>query len=111
MGTVTHNEYSRLRANILNRIERLPELTAFGLLKGFSAALAVAERHAEDKGEKWIEQDAFDHLMHADLHINYTDDDGDELFHGIDKLDDDGLPHLDHACCRLLFAVAKREGM
>ena len=84
------------------RLNMLPTATAVGLLKGFSAALAVAERHAEDKGEKWLEQTMGTHVEHAYQHLAYR---------RFEEPDDDGLPHGHHACCRLLFAVAKREGM
>jgi len=101
----TRDEALTLMVRIEDRLIKLPEATMLGLLKGFSAALAVAERHAEDKGEKWLTRDVEHFLRHAATHIEIA------RVPGFNAADDDGLPHPDHAACDILLAIAKREGM
>jgi len=102
------SDVHNLAFDIGRRLDSLPPTTALGLLRGFDKAIAVAERHTTDKGEAWLTKDALEHIYHAEDHVSAASAALDDLG---DEIDDDGLPHTDHAACRLLFAIAKREGM
>ena len=98
----TRDEALTLMVRLEDRLIKLPEKTMLGLLRGFDKAIAVAELHDVDKGSAWLGQTMGEHVEHAYQHLAYR---------SFYEPDDDGLPHGDHAACRLLLAIAKREGM
>lgn len=92
--------------DVYERMKKLPAKTALGLLRGFDKAVAVAEKHVGSHGEHWLNREFGQHADHAYDHIEIATFDP-----HCSAIDDDGLPHLDHAACRILFAIAMREGM
>jgi len=101
----TRDEALTLMVRLEDRLIKLPEKTMLGLLRGFDKAIAVAEKHAADKGEQWLTLSAKDHLEHMFDHVMVA------YRQSPAWLSDDGLPEIDKATVRGLFAIAKREGM
>lgn len=98
----TNQDFIDLEREVGDVLRGLDKVTAYGLLRGFLAAIKVAEAHSEDRGLQWLELDDDQHSEHAEKHLS------DSYDSDIDG--SDNLPHLDHAACRLLFAIARRDG-
>ena len=99
------NEHQSLSSGVIQRLKQLPIRTRLGLLRGFDKAIAVAEKHVADKGEQWLMLSDDNHVEHMFDHVMVA------FRRTADILSDDGLPELDKATVRGLFAIAKREGM
>jgi hypothetical protein len=106
----TRDEALTLMVRIEDRLIKLPKKTMLGLLRGFDKAIAVAEKHDVDKGSAWLNQEPVVHAEHAYEHLEQALYEENSVI-DVQALDDDGLPHIDHGACRLLLAIAKREGM
>lgn len=79
-----------------------------------ASILAVLRAHQGDpeRGDVgWRRQTVGEHLGHAADHAFMAHETWDDVMNrpnGLD-LDDDGLPHEDHALCRIMLAKAKRR--
>lgn len=98
-------------AMVFEGLELLPQYQILGLRDALQGAINVMVKH---KGDPRRDDDPTleDHLIHASEHIATVElrciDDNDSSCRAID---DDGLPHVDHATARIALYYARKRAL